>query len=447
MTYQEAVSYIEEIPKFTTKPGLDHTRLFLRELGNPEKKLRVIHVAGTNGKGSVCAYTESILRAAGFSVGMFTSPHLVRINERIQINRVPVGDDEFLAAFQTVMEAVRRLKAENVPHPTYFELLFLMAMVIFKERKPDWCILETGMGGRLDMTNVIDHPSVTAITSIGLDHTEYLGETIEKIASEKAGIIKRGVPVVFDAGRAEAAEVICRRAQELDAPVRAVAPGEAELISQDRSGISFRFDGKTYQIGTVARYQMMNAAVAIETAKTALSRAGGGIAGETQAKGTASGMIRTEDSCEQAVRVGLARASWPCRMEIFPDGVILDGAHNEDGIEAFIRTAVHFHRENKITILFAAVSDKDYSAMIRRIVQEVNPEHVVATSIEGARKVPAERLAEFFAAEGCADVSAEEGIEKAFRIAYSKKEDGILFCVGSLYLAGDVRGLMTRTFQ
>jgi len=443
MTYREAVSYIEEIPKFTTKPGLDHTRLFLNELGNPEKELRVIHVAGTNGKGSVCAYTESILRAAGFSVGLFTSPHLIKINERIQINRVPADDDQFLAAFQTVMEAVKRLQAENIPHPTYFELLFLMAMVFFREMKPDWCILETGMGGRLDMTNVIDHPSVTAITSIGLDHTEYLGDTIEKIASEKAGIIKRGVPVIYDAGRAEAAEVIRKRAREQDAPARPVTPGEVERIAQDRSGISFRFDGEVYRICTAARYQMMNAAIALVTAKTALTCAeGAGRGGCPECAGRASG-----SGLVQAVREGLARASWPCRMEIFPDGVILDGAHNEDGIEAFIRTAVHFHRDNKVTILFAAVSDKDYPAMIRRIVREVNPEHVTATCVEGKRKVPAKRLAELFAKEGCRDVTFAESVEKAFRIAYSKKEDGILFCVGSLYLAGDVRRFMTRAGQ
>ena len=432
MTYREAVSYIEEIPKFTTKPGLDHTRRFLRELGHPEKSLRVIHVAGTNGKGSVCAYTESILRAAGFSAGLFTSPHLTRINERIQINREPVDDGQFLRAFQTVMETVRRLQEEGVPHPTYFELLFLMALTVFREEKPDWCILETGMGGRLDMTNVVSRPAVTAITSIGLDHTEYLGDTIEKIASEKAGIIKPGVPVVFDGSRRKAADVIRKRAREMNAPARMITPDEVELISQDRSGIAFRFDQKTYQINTAARYQMMNAALAAVTAETALREAAVNL------------------SCakrQEAVRSGLADASWPCRMEIFPEGVILDGAHNEDGIGAFIETAAHFHRSGAVTVLFAAVSDKNYKEMIRRIVREVQPEHVITTSVGGPRRVPAERLAKLFAGSGCRDVSAEESVEKAFRIAYSKKEDGTLFCVGSLYLAGAVRGLLTGAFQ
>lgn len=421
MTYEEAVSYIEEIPKFTKKPGLDHTRRFLAALGSPEKNLRVIHVAGTNGKGSVCAYTESILREAGFHCGLFTSPHLERVNERIQIDRVPVSDEEFLSAFEKVMGTAEDLMADGAAHPTYFELLFLMAMEIFRERKPDWCILETGMGGRLDMTNVIENPAVTVITSIGLDHTEYLGDTIEKIASEKAGIIKKNVPVLFDGSREEASKVIRARAEMLSAPALELRPEEISLLSQDREGISFRLDGETYRIRTVARYQMMNASLAVRAVQS----------------------LRLEEEPERAIRPGLEKASWPCRMELFPDGVILDGAHNEDGIEAFIRTAAELRKEGPVTILFGAVSDKDYPAMIGRIAREAKPDHVVATSIRGPRRVAAERLAGLFRQYGCADVTSEESIEKAFRIAYSKKEDGILFCAGSLYLAGDVRKLLT----
>ena len=189
LNYTEAVEYIYNIPKFTTKNKPEHTAEFLNRLGHPERSMKIIHVAGTNGKGSVCAFLSSMLTEAGKRTALFTSPHLVKINERFQINNQMVSDEEFLSAFLKVDEVVKGMQADGLPHPTYFELLFGVAMVLFAELKAEYVVLETGLGGRLDATNTVEHPLATVITSISLDHTEILGDTIEKIAFEKAGII------------------------------------------------------------------------------------------------------------------------------------------------------------------------------------------------------------------------------------------------------------------
>lgn len=207
-TYDKAVSYIEDIPKFTTKNKLEHTRKCLDMLGSPDKNRKIIHVAGTNGKGSVCAFISTMLEEKGYKCGLFTSPHLIRINERFQINEVAVSDEKFLDAFLKVKELAERLTAEGDYHPTYFEFLFLMGMLIFDREDVDYIVLETGLGGRMDATNSIENPIACVIASISLDHVEYLGDTVAKIAGEKAGIIKPGVPVIFDGNSEEAAAVI-----------------------------------------------------------------------------------------------------------------------------------------------------------------------------------------------------------------------------------------------
>ena len=196
MTYREAVTYIEETPKFTKKNTLENTRAILRCLGNPQDKMKILHVAGTNGKGSVCSFLASILKAAGKRTGLFTSPHLVEINERFVVDEEQVSNEAFLEAFHRVMECIGEIEREGYAHPTYFEILFLIGMVLFEQAGVEYLVMETGLGGRLDATNSVDHPIVTVITSISLDHTEYLGNTVAEIAGEKAGILKEGVPVV-----------------------------------------------------------------------------------------------------------------------------------------------------------------------------------------------------------------------------------------------------------
>ena len=192
MNYEEAVAYIEETPKFTTKNKMEHTKECLKRLGDPQDKFRVIHVAGTNGKGSTCAFLTSVLREAGYSCGLFTSPHLVVINERFQINEKNIDDETFLRAFCKVKALADELVEEGNYHPTYFEFLFLMGMVIFAEAGVDYVTLETGLGGRLDATTAVENPAACVITSISLDHMQYLGNTIPQIAGEKDGDHKNG---------------------------------------------------------------------------------------------------------------------------------------------------------------------------------------------------------------------------------------------------------------
>ena len=429
MTYEEAVAYIEETPKFTTKNKLDHTKECLRRLGNPEKKFRVIHVAGTNGKGSTCAFLTSILREAGYSCGLFTSPHLVEINERFQINEVNIDNDTFLEAFQKVKKLADELVAEGSYHPTYFEMLFLMGMVIFADAGVDYVTLETGLGGRLDATTAVENPAACVIASISFDHMQYLGNTIEEIASEKAGIIVPGVPVIYDGNDPKAAGVIRRRAEELGSPAYEVKREDAQIHQISRAGIDFSlkngyYGNTVFKIPFVARYQVMNGSLALKTVEV---------------------LKNTIPVSMNAIKDGMLKTRWQGRMETILPGVIADGAHNEDGVAKFVETAAHFQEEYPLTLLFSAVDDKDYTDMIHTICDKIRFRNVVVTQVGGYRMVPAQKLAEIFRKEGYADAEAYEEIPDAFAHAMNLRgEDGLLFCVGSLYLVGEIKSVILK---
>ena len=410
MNYTEAVDYIETIPKFTVKHPPEHTRELLSRLGNPQEGIKIIHVAGTNGKGSVCAYLNAMLLAGGKKTGLFTSPHLVRINERFQINGEDVSDEQFLNAFLKVEKAAKEYEAEGEGHPSYFETLFLMGMLIFKEAGVEYLVMETGLGGRLDATNVVEKPLACIITSISRDHTEYLGDTLEAIAGEKAGIIKAGVPVIYDASQPGPASVIAAKAKEMGSPAWPMEPSFYEMKTQSREGITFTFaypggEKAELAIPYVAKYQMMNVSLAFYTMHI---------------------LQDVHDIPKNVLAEGLSKIKWPCRMEMAAPGVIIDGAHNEDGIAQFVSTAGYFAKENEITILFTAVADKHYHEMIGEICEGIHPSHVVATQIDGSRVVPAEVLAEDFRKAGCTDVCAEPEIGAAYEKALGKKGSGML---------------------
>lgn len=428
MNYTEAVDYIETIPKFTVKHPPEHTRELLSRLGNPQEGIKIIHVAGTNGKGSVCAYLNAMLLAGGKKTGLFTSPHLVRINERFQINGEDVSDEQFLNTFLKVEKAAKEYEAEGEGHPSYFETLFLMGMLIFKEAGVEYLVMETGLGGRLDATNVVEKPLACIITSISRDHTEYLGDTLEAIAGEKAGIIKAGVPVIYDASQPGPASVIAAKAKEMGSPAWPMEPSFYEMKTQSREGITFTFaypggEKAELAIPYVAKYQMMNASLAFYMMHI---------------------LQDVHDIPKNVLAEGLSKIKWPCRMEMAAPGVIIDGAHNEDGIAQFVSTAGYFAKENEITILFTAVADKHYHEMIGEICEGIHPSHVVATQIDGSRVVPAEVLAEDFRKAGCTDVCAEPEIGAAYEKALGKKGSGMLFCVGSLYLAGELKAYLAK---
>ena len=426
MTYQEAVAYIDETPKFTKKNTLDHTRAFLKRLGDPQEKMKILHVAGTNGKGSVCSFLASMLKAGGKRTGLFTSPHLVKINERFVVDEQDVSDEEFLEAFHTVMDCVEEMKEEGYPHPTYFELLFLIGMKLFERAGVEYLVLETGLGGRLDATNSVAHPLVSVITSISLDHTEYLGDTVAAIAGEKAGIIKEGVPVVYDASCPESAEVIRRRAEELRAPAYPVTPKMYKISKTTKKHIDFSIDSGYYDdirlsISSVAEYQVKNAAEAV-TAIRVIDREGA--------------------FTDEVIRKGVEEMRWQGRMETVLPGVIIDGAHNEAGVEEFVKTARRLEADYPVTLLFAAVGDKDYRHMIETICRELRLERVNVTEVGGYRSVDVKVPEELFRQFGAKKVTAIPDVEEAFDEALREQGDGILFCVGSLYLVGNIKSIL-----
>ncbi len=429
MNYEEAVAYIEETPKFTTKNKLEHTKECLRRLGNPQEKFRVIHVAGTNGKGSTCAFLTSILREAGYSCGLFTSPHLVEINERFQINEENIDNDTFLNAFHKVKKLADELVAEGSYHPTYFEMLFLMGMVIFADAGVDYVTLETGLGGRLDATTAVEQPVACVIASISFDHMQDLGYTIGEIAGEKAGIIVPGVPVIYDANNSEAAKVIQKTAEEAGSPAFGVKESDTEIHQITRAGIDFSlkngYYGNTeFKIPFVARYQVMNGALALKTMEVLRSIVPASL---------------------ETIQKGMRETRWQGRMETILPGVIADGAHNEDGVAKFVETAVHFQEESPLTLLFSAVDDKDYPDMIHTICKNIRFRNIVVTEVGGYRMVPAKKLAELFQKEGYEHTEACPEIPDAFdRALELRGEDGLLFCVGSLYLVGEIKSVIRK---
>ena len=427
MTYQEAEAYINDTPRFTTKNTLENTKAVLEKMGHPERRMKLIHVAGSNGKGSVCAYLSSILTTAGKQTGLFTSPHLVDINERFQINQENVSNELFLEAFEAVMDMIHTLLKEQpdtFAHPTFFELLFLMGIYIFDKANMEYVVLETGLGGRFDATNVIEHPLISVITSISLEHTEYLGDTCAKIAGEKAGIIKEGCPVVYDGTREDVSEVIEAQAAQMHSRAYAIRPDMYKILMNTHKTIDFSMDTGYYEpmdvsIDSVAEYQIMNAMEAVTAAE-----------------------VMDIGLTEEDIHRGMERMHWQGRMETVLPGVILDGAHNDSGVEEFVKTARKFQKDTKLTLLFSCVKEKDYDGMIRTICESLDFESVVVTQIDSYRQVPSEELAQIFRKYTTRPVEEISFIDDAFDEAMKRKGDGMLFCVGSLYLVGSLKSLI-----
>lgn len=457
MNYTEAVEYIEEVPKFTKKNKPENTLELIRRIGHPERKMKVIHVAGTNGKGSVCAFLSSILTRAGKRTGLFTSPHLVDITERFQINQVPVSHEVFTRAFVRVKKEVDAMIQDGYAHPAYFELLFAAGLLIFEEEGVEYLILETGLGGRLDATNLVEKPIACVLTTISLDHMEYLGDTVAKIAGEKAGIIKEGVPVIFDGRNPESEQVILAQAEKLHAPAYRYDDSMREITGKTDKSIDFILN---------YRYDKKNTAGICEDTKQNDCSCGGEIHNITELyKGLnvtvpylaeyqvvnsslALAALRVIDpekhiSDEEAVH-GIAATRWQGRMETVMPDVVLDGAHNADGIKEFIRTVQEVQERKPVSLLFSAVVEKEHEKMIQTICESIRPTSIVVTQVGGARVVPADELAKEFRKYTQAEVTAKADVKEAFETALAKKGDSMLFCAGSLYLVGELKAILQR---
>lgn len=435
-TYEEAVNYLYKVPYFTTKNTPEDTRQFLDKLGSPDKKMRIIHVAGTNGKGSVCAYMRNILEAAGYTTAVFTSPHLVDIRERFMIQGQMVEKDAFLEAFLAVYHRIY----ENVPeakpddnkaefyHPTFFEYLFFMAMVLFADAAPDYCILETGLGGRLDATNSVANKEISVITSISVDHVEYLGDTLEQIAGEKAGIIKEGVPVVFADHREDISKIFREKAQGLGAEAYSVSRNDYAFLRFREKTIDFSYESMYYgyvrfTLQTIATYQMANAALALR----AIEVLDGG-----------------RSVSAEHMRLGVERTVWPGRMEeILPD-VFVDGAHNEDGIRAFLQTVKEDGCKGKRLLLFGVVQDKEFAAMAEKLMDSGLFSQIAVARLQSARSASLESLKVIFQNRNTkTDVNAytlHDSADAALRALLEKKgPSDRIYVAGSLYLVGEIK--------
>lgn len=430
MYYQDVIAYISDIPRFTKKHTLEATRKFIERLGNPCHGRKILHVAGTNGKGSVCAYMQAILLSEEKTVGFFTSPHLEKMNERIRVNGEQISDDAFVRIFEKVKLVVDQMIEEGEEHPSYFEFLYGMGMLAFEEADVEYVILETGLGGRLDATNSFEHPLLTVITSIGLDHTGILGNTISEIAAEKAGIIKKGVPVIFDGSQEEASVVIRKKAEMMDAFCKEIGKDAFEIREIDEKHIAFSilddYDNNTlWQVRGTGIYQMMNATLAIMGMRHIF-----GAEGNLQ-------------KWQKAVR----DVCWSGRMEEVLPGVILDGAHNPPAIHKFIESVRLQNRDKKKVILFSAVTDKDYQQMIQELCEGTDASAYVITRLEDERGASIEDLASEFRCHTDAKVYVEETLAEAFACAMKEKgEDGILYCLGSLYLIGELKTLIGGSY-
>lgn len=423
MTYDEAVEYILKIPKFTKKNPLEHTKVFLHFLGHPEQGMKVIHVAGTNGKGSVCVYIDAMLRSEGKSAGLFVSPHLIRMNERIRIRGEQISDAEFVRVFEQVMEKVREMERRGFPHPTFFELLFGMAMTAFAEAGVEFAVLETGLGGRLDATNAVEHPAVTAITSIGMDHREILGDTLEQIAAEKAGIMKKGVPVFYSEGEETSDQVIESRAARLGISCKKIGKNAFENLRIEHKNIAFSCTNAYYgttawKLRNTGLYQAENAVLALEVMRSLLG----------------------ESACPRLWQKALAEVTWEGRMEEILPGIYIDGAHNLNAVVRFVQS-VRARGPHRSAVLFSAVQEKAYEEMTAYLCRNLEADYYVVTRIADSRAADAEQLSEVFARYTDRPVAVIESPRDALHYVRKHQDGRVVYCLGSLYLAGMLKEL------
>lgn len=415
MTAAEAISYIESQGWSTTRLGLERTQELLQRLGDPQKKLKFVHVAGSNGKGSTCAMLDAILRRAGCRVGLYISPYIQDFCERMQVDGENIPG-ETLAA---ITERVRREADAMEDHPSQFELVTAIAMEFFLQRRCDIVVLEVGMGGALDSTNVIDPPEAAVLTNIGLEHTEYLGDTLEKIAATKAGIIKPGCSCVCYDGAPEVTAVIRSVCARNNVPLTRAGRFPAKTVRQDLDGQVFSWRGGEYQLALLGPHQVRNAAVVLETVE-ALRERGWNIP-------------------EEAVRAGLREVKWPARLEILSRKplFILDGGHNPQCAEALMNSVGQLLQGRRIVCLCGVLADKNYPRMME-LMMPCAQEFVCLTPVSD-RALPAQALADYLTEQGArarACTGIPDGIHAALTAA---GEDGAVIAFGSLYLAGAVR--------
>lgn len=422
MTCEEAIQYIHSNSWHKGKPGLERIRALLASIGDPQKSVRCIHVAGTNGKGSVCAMLDSILRTAGHRVGLFTSPYIRRFHERIQADGEQIGDEELAE----ITAYVRSYAEAMEDAPNEFELITAIGFEFFRRRGVEYVVLEVGLGGRLDPTNVIEQPLLSIITDIDFDHTKQLGNTIQAIAAEKAGIIKDGCPVLYGGKDSSACRTVGAVASMRHAPFYTVDRSDYRVKEMTLDGTVFDFEQYTdLRLPLLGTYQPYNAATVLNAVRI-LESAG------------VSGL-------ESAVPQGLATVKWPARFELMRRDpvVICDGGHNPQGITAAVRSIERYFPEQKVNILTAMMMDKDFDQMIERMKPIAGQVYTVRP--DNPRALSAEELAKFFEYHKIPATPFESVVDAVREAVEASRRDGVpLICLGSLYLYSHVADVLEQ---
>ena len=422
MTYQETLTYIHSISWRGSKPGLERISSMMEQLGNVQDTLKFVHVAGTNGKGSVSAMLSSVLTAAGYRTGLFISPYVMRFNERMQINGVPIGDEELAE----VVEAVRPVADALPDGATEFEVITAAAFLWFARQKCDIVVLETGLGGRLDATNLIKEDECAVLTNIGMDHTEYLGNTLEQIAWEKSCIIKREAPVVAYRSEPEAMKAIRATVKEQEAVLHIADFSKIAPLSADLEGQRFRY--KTFpelSIRLLGEHQLKNAAVALETVAVLRKRGW--------------------EISDEALTAGMAAARWPARFEVLSQDplVIVDGAHNVQGMESLCAALEQYLPGRRVVCLTGVLADKDWKPMMDRLKTVATD--FVAVTPDSPRALGGVRLARYLTdREHWVSVADDIHTGMTGALERAKVTGGVVVACGSLYMAADVRRCFGR---
>lgn len=422
MEYTDALSYIHGLLRFGIRPGLERMEALLSSDGDPQEELKILHVAGTNGKGSTCAMLASVLQEAGYRVGLFTSPYVVDFRERIQINGGFIPEEE-VARITAILRPIAEEKAAAGLGPTEFEFITALAFHYFAEQHCDYVVLETGLGGRLDSTNVVKSPLVSVITNIAMDHTDILGDTVGEIAREKCGIIKPGCPVVAAPQiHAEVQKLISDCAMEQDCSFTLCDAGQVEVLSSDLTGSRFAFRGEEYSLSLIGRHQICNAITAIEA--------------------LASAKIPLPQG---ALAAGLRKANLPARLEVVSRRplVLLDGAHNPDGMKALCR--VMEPQAGAWTAIAGMMADKNYD----RAMELLGPlcKSIITVTVEGYDRSLSGEALEKAAGFYCADVCTAADYTAALELAVDKSAGGPIVICGSFYLAGGIRQKLSEYFK
>ena len=392
----------------------------------------IVQIAGTNGKGSTSAYLAGLLEQTGLKVGLFTSPHLVEVRERFRINGSMISKELFTEAVQEILSLLAVTDKSDDYQPCYFDMMFFIGMYAFAKEQVDILVLETGLGGRLDATNAVRDKVLTLITHIALDHTEYLGNTREAIAGEKAGIMRKHVPCIVAAHNEEVAHIFLKKATELESECRILGNEDYACQRVYEKSVAFSYFSRYYgtvgiTLNTPALYQVDNVSLALAGFEELI----------------ASGIVSEKILSTERLKQTLFDISWAGRMEEVLPGVFLDGAHNIDGVRAFLKSVEEDGCRGQRILLFSAVSDKDYGQMLRDILNSQLFEQVIVTQIAGERGVTAKKLFECIDRDDITTVCISD-LEKALQHVLTKqKHSDYIYIVGSLYLIGQTKKLLS----